>query len=139
MKEIKFRGRDAKKGELHYGNLIVAETYTSRVKKTKYIIASHGVHGGNIWVAGRSHIDPETIEQFTGLYDKNNEPIYEGDVVITKYGRWCKVVWFSSPCFQGWDMKPFDHLECNAPDKFDLWEPQNLEVVTNTTPSNLNR
>lgn len=64
----------------------------------------------------------------TGIRDKNNVIIYEGDTVETKYGRFCKVVWKSTPCFVGFDLEPLE-IENHAPDAFDLWGQENLEIV----------
>lgn len=65
----------------------------------------------------------------TGLYDKNNIEIFEGNLLYTKYRRICKVVWHSSPSHCGWDLVPFDNLEKRPPDPRDLWQSKNLEVI----------
>lgn len=63
-------------------------------------------------------------------HDKYNNPIYIGDVVKTKYGRLCKIVWRNTNCFIGCNLEPLEY-EHKAPDKWDLWCSENLEVVEN--------
>ena len=73
-------------------------------------------------------IDRETVSRYTGITDRNNVKIFENDIVKTKYGRLCKVIWFSSPSYQGWDLLPIES-EHEKPSERDLWN--NLEVVGN--------
>ncbi len=73
---------------------------------------------------------PETVGRYTGLTDKNGRKIFEEDIVKTKYGRRCKVIWFASPCFQGFDLRPIEDRQ-SSPDKFDLYASNNLEVIGN--------
>jgi len=62
MREIKFRGKRVDNGEWVYGDL------------------HKGFITGNRYIDGRE-IHPETVGQFTGLKDKNEVEIYEGDIV----------------------------------------------------------
>ncbi len=75
-------------------------------------------------------VDPSTLGECTGLRDKNGKPIFEGDIVQTKHGRLCKIVWRSNSSVNCWDMVP---LECKrrSPDEWDLWDSKNLLVVGN--------
>lgn len=77
---------------------------------------------------------PETVVRFTKLRDKNDVHIFEGDIVRTKYGRLCIIIWFSNNSFTGWDLKPIltqENLDNDPPDEYDLFLPENLEVIGN--------
>lgn len=75
-------------------------------------------------------VDPETICSYIGIEDKNGIKIFKNDIVKTKHGRLCKVIYFTSPNYIGWDLAPLE-IEHPDPDKFDLWLPENLEVIGN--------
>ena len=76
MRAIKFRGK--------------AEVDTLGIKKGSWICGDlhtqdeyYSVDNGQIVVK----VEPETIGQFTGLYDKNCDPIYEGDIIQGEYNH----------------------------------------------------
>lgn len=143
MREILFRGkRDPKYG----------------TKKDWWYGVPYIDHEGDCIMTTRCSntvVIPETVGQFTGLYDAtkwedlseseqqewlknhikhewNGRKIFEGDIVKTKYGRLCKVIWFEPQvCFDLVPIGTLKNLERNPPDKFDLWQSKNLEVIGN--------
>lgn len=125
MREILFRGKRIDNGEWVEGNLFIPDKENT---PTQICI------GTNI-IRITYDIIPETIGQFTGLYDRNCKKIWEGDIVTTKYGRLCIVIWFSNQVINGWDLTPVltpDNIAyTNMPTAFDLYKKDNLEVIGN--------
>ena len=74
MRTIKFRGKRVDDGLWEYGWF-----YS---KDGKYYI-----HDRINDTVPPYEVNPKTVGQFTGLYDSNEEEIYEGDVIVGRYGH----------------------------------------------------
>lgn len=127
-REILFRGK----------RLEIGQFATEKVGKWVYGGYAKDCSGEYIYNTMSAHrmvkVDPSTVSQHTGLTDKNGVKIFEGDILQTKYGRLCSVRWFESNSVLCFDQKPINIAENilkKAPDEWDLWNEENIEVVGN--------
>ena len=86
MREIRFRGKRLDNKEWVYGYLVKSEDYIFDCSERIDIPFIIPIDNFNLKDYREYRIIEETLGQFTGLYDKNNVAIYEGDKMKNSKG-----------------------------------------------------
>lgn len=78
-------------------------------------------------------IDPDTICQYTGLTDKNDQKIWENDIVVDKDNDYYKVFWNKNLCNYSLECIKTEHLFLRGK-RWDLYlfvQNDTLKVIEN--------
>ena len=105
--EILFRGKSVEDGKWFTGQLLHFKSLVSE-KELNVIVEGCEWDDSNEWfnIGRRAKVVPETVGQYIELNDKQDKPIFEGDIVevdmrddvfLVKYDE-DNAIWFISNC-----------------------------------------
>lgn len=108
MRTIQFRGKRKDNNEWVYGSVIQCAGIWYIYNENESFRMPQDPDFETSFI----EVVPETIGQFTGLYDKHGKEVFEGDVVKDDHGRIMKIgEWRYKPCFIAVSKTNFHHAD----------------------------
>ena len=119
-----YRGKSKRTDKWHYGSYLkldkttycFAEDYVAHLDNTEHFIVYDEMTD---WGLPNKHtmieVSPETIGQFTGLLDKNNNKVFDGDIL--QFGERLLAVYWDSERFQWMAKEAVEHPFHEYPEK----------------------
>lgn len=128
IRDILFRGRRVDNGEWIYGYYVTRSNHACFERELKYasFILKDEFMDWGLGELAEYKVIPETVGQFTGMHDKFNQRIFEGDIVVCfspEYGYVNKEVYYAE------DEAKFVLGSCGT--KYEFGEYTSVEVIGN--------
>ena len=101
MCEILFRGKRKSDSEWVYGYYVQTNDFLDE-RKLNLIFEANSVNYPHGEIVGVHEVDPDMVGQYTGLTDKNDTKIFDGDIL--HFGDKNYLVFWNGECFQ-WQMR----------------------------------
>lgn len=139
-REILFRGKGKEDGRWRHGYYVkqckttycITQDYASHPDNTKHFIVCDKMTD---WGLPNEHkmfeVDPETVGEFTGLLDKDNHRIFEGDILL--FGNAPVVVYWDGERFSWMAKKAVEYPYRKFPDNKD-WDYIDLGWIAAEVP-----
>ena len=110
-------------GKFVYGSLVFVKENDKSENELPHIVISYGPDTFD-WF----EVEPETVGQFTGRYDKNDKEIFERDIVVNKniHGKKWIVEYRTDSEYVGFVLK---EIGTNGISLFTSWN--DIEVIGN--------
>lgn len=126
MREILFRGKNRYENKWVYGAYSLWD-YDSETKTTTTDTSIIDYNDECLWV----RVIPETVGQFTGMTDVNDEKIFEGDIVKFKRVNALGYTTSRVGVVEYYDELPIFYIYANTGDAWDWVDCEEIEVIGN--------
>ena len=108
MRDILFRGKSRDTDEWEYGGIVHQTDYYGDPADKWFII--DGTITQDYDIGFETEVNPDTVGQFTGIYDREGKRIFDGDIVSSFGGITHEVIFDGGAFFMEGTALPFSYV-----------------------------